>query len=572
MSLEDNNMDKNVWFELTGKKKRVLEQTVYEFRYTKNVLDKKVGDIGGFVADPSCFKAMFSATNSCFLKGAQVKRSCTIVNSELDANTVIDACYLITGCHLKNVALVSCAKDKNEANKKLELINTVINGSDKYAVPIYNYEKSAIKIESSRIFSDSINSDSKGQIVVGANCLLSAKGCSISIKDNEIVVSDCGKLRMGDTNVSGNVRLFSSNHISPDFRFSHSSVYGEIYGRQISLSSSSIFGRIDSGGNSGSIMIRESVLYDSSSIVSDDNSKKLSLIRCFMYDFANITSRNMAGDVSICSSKMSGRSILNFSSGHHDIENLTISNNACILNSSLFDVQMKDSSVVASTEIHNSVISGNVKIGYCRDQLIDPSIFGETYFKDINVKDRFDFFIFPVLHDCCYYIYASGNIYRLLKCATVARFRKINLDEELDFCKSFLEKNNNNSILMSKLINYEKIIFNSIDYMNKNAFDRRKFNFEALNDFTRRTIYFSVFKMLFATSYPDFVSNESKKEIKRAEKFFDSNTTVDILKRTLVLKDSDIIIFPEYTLLDLKTEDFKKSFFQKSKKINFFII
>ena len=567
-----NNKDENVWFELTGNKKRVLEQTVYEFKYTENVLDKKAGDIGGFVADPNCFKTRFSSTNSCFLRGIQIMQPCTIVNSELDANTVVDACYLITGCHLKNVTLVSHAKGRNETNKKLELIDTIISGSDKYSIPIYSYEKSTVKIESSRIFSDFTDFASKGQIFVGANCRLFAKKCSVSLKDNEIVVRDCGKLRMNNATVSGNIHLVSSNHLFPDVRLSDSLVAGEIYGRQISLSSSSVFGRVTSLRNSGNIVLKESILYDSAVIASDENSGKLSIVRCFLYDNANITSRSVAGDVFVCSSKMSGHSKLSFTAGSHDVESLTMLNNACVLNSSLFDVQIQDNAIVASTEIHKSVILGDAKIGYCRDQLVEPSIFNETCFKNIHVKDKFDFFVFPVLHDSYYYIYTSGNVYRLFTCAPVVKFQKINLDDEIDFCKSFLKKNNNKSILISKIINHEKIISNSVEYMKENAFDKRKFNFEELNDFARRTIYFSVFKMLFATSYPDFVSKESNEQVKKAEKFFASHTTVDIVNRTLVCIDHNIVVFPEFTLLDLKTKDFKKSFFQKAKKTNFFIV
>jgi hypothetical protein len=272
-----------------------------------------------------------------------------------------------------------------------------------------------------------------------------------------------------------------------------------------------------------------------------------------------------AKELNVTKSYIQGDCSLTITKGKTTVRHVEMYNRASIINSSVFDSQIRGTSVVFYTEISDSIIRENTKIGFCENLEMNRRLLEKTNFKNLDIRNRFDFFVFPVIPNKFYYIFASGCFYRLFENETNVEFKKIGtIENEIRFFIDSIKEKDSHCKLSIMGFDVDKTMKNSIEFMLKNAFDKRKREYDDLVNRTSTVMLLTILKAIILIAF-----NYSKRniEIERLEKNISNNTMIDLLNKKVIPIEHSILIVSTFILKNLQENDFRKNFLKRIETI-----
>ena len=573
-----------MWFKLTGNTKEIDGQTLKEFVYTEIVDDCRIGDIGGYVYDEECLKSKFSAQNVNIFNGATVESNCKIKNSNLYAGTRINAYFQIYDSELNFAELLSDdEKDKDYdlsfAPKKI--IRSKISGAMGTPVVITTNVLSKITIMDSEI-SFGLKPEGKfGRIFVQKNSVFYMSGKSkIFMSGKNIFVAHRGKLVVKSESLIDNSEIkivesaSSKSCEDPSIKIikSHIKTAKLNCSSKIEIDDCYIYGTIAAEDNSKGIVLKTTNVYRKSVVQTCEDAKLLTICRSYMQNETFFSCESYAEQTDVDGLTLADKASIRFTFEEHSIVNSEVSGSSRLMDVSLESSIIKGNSKVYSTKLVKSSVS-NVNIGICYGHIIDSVLFSNTIFCNLTARGRFEFFIFPVIDNSCYYIFANKRIYRLRKVdAAKTEFEEIDsgLGLEFDFwlkTAKGTDKNSFFSTLTEKDIDIVRKILKHSDSFIEDVFDKRKEDFFKLKRYSEFATYFVLFKLFAIKTQKSLASEDETTAMKKVDDFLSKKIVFDIANKKHILNEENVVFFPKFLLLSLEEEDFRKSFLKQLPKL-----
>ena len=559
------------WFKFTGKTIDVSGETLNEFVYTKDVMDKKAGEIGGYAADEDCFEAAFSSTNSYFFSGCRIRNGCYIVNSKLKVDTTISSKdIVIENCEMQNAEIIenriSLDPDLETKRGEKTIYKSIIRGTKEKHFSVQVSPQTELEINNSKLTTGATKPGIGSWIIANENSHIKILSSSIILNDKDIIVEN-GIMKLDHSTITnGDIYIGSDNFINKSVTNIFASfISGKICAGNIDISMSNIQGEVSCNKKNGQIVIKTSTILDNSRVYVCDDAEKLTLNKTNMTNNSMIFFAGEAKELNVTESYIQGDCSLTITEGEKTVRHVEMYNSAAIINSSVFDSQIRGTSVVFHTEISDSIIRENTKIGFCENLEMNKRLLEKTNFKNLNIRNRFDFFVFPVIPNKFYYIFASGCFYRLFENETNVEFKKIGtIENEIRFFIDSINEKDSHCKLSIMGFDVDKTRENSIEFMLKNAFDKRKREY---NDLVHRTSTVMLLTILKAIILIAFNYSEQNIEIKRLEKNISNNAKIDLFNKKVIPIEHSMLIVSAFILKNLKRNDFRKNFLKKIENI-----
>ena len=566
-----------MWFEFTGNTKKIGDQVLKEFAYTEPTDECNVGDIAGYAYSEECLKTKFSAKNVNIFKGASIESNCKITDSSIYADTRINTYFQIHDSELSYTDLLpECEMDKEYELSFVpkKIVGTKIAGSKDMHIVMIVDAVSTVIIKDSEIYSGQKPEGDSGKIFVKRNGVLDVSGKSkIFISKKNIFVHNRSKLVIKNESVIDNaeIKLIKSaksrslDDPSVNIVNTRVKIAKLNCSSKIDLDGCYIYGTLIADDNSQGIIMEDSSVYRKSIVQTCDDAKILKVYQSIFQNDAFLCCESYSEETTIIRSTFRDNASVRFSFGKNEILNSEVAWQSRLRDASLDSAVVKGNSKVCSTTLKNSSIF-SVTIGYCCGEMIDQELFSHTTFENLTARGAFDFFVFPVIANSCYYIYANKQIYRLRRVdATKTEFQKVDsgLGLEFDFWIEMTAGLDNKSFFSSLTENdiaiIRSILKKSDEYIS-DIFDKRKEDFFTLKKYSEFATYFMLFK-LFAIKALKPLASEAEIEIaKKVDDFLTENIVFDISKKKTVFKKEDVVFFPRFLLLSLDDNDFRKSF------------
>lgn len=538
------------WLEITGKTILTNGKIAYETRYKKDILDKKAGQKCGFFEFPELISGQVSADENCIISG-----NCHISDSYLK-NCQVAGAMTISKSSLENVDI--CSSESGNCERR-SISNSTIKGTEDAptSIRIVN-DSSEILIENTNITTSASRRASKGKIhiYVKGESLLSITKSEITLANGSIK-NFCQTLLIKESKITDAMLVLSMQTDDKTSIINKSEISGQIEGGKMLISESVINGKISLNRTGGYINIAKSSISKKSKITFEDNTEGLTLRLVSMFDVSEIYLKSRARKVSIYATEMSGNSSMAFEKGNKDISHSKIFGNAVVKDCDLASCEIGGTAYVRYTDLNESKIGGDVQIGFAGRWAVPEDLFLSTSFQGLEIEDKRDFYIIPVLEDDFYYVFTNDSVYKLSKFEN-PMFRRITIKKELEkIRKKALELEDHETELL-KMIVSEEIFEAAKDKITK--FVIKKNVGEEYLSLIENAITVSIIKLFATKAYKAQATHQTFREYDNAIETIGQNASLDIKNKKLEIVSSNIFICPEFFEDFFRDEDFTEEF------------
>ena len=540
------------WYRLTNKTKKVGNIVLNEFVYNIDFMDKKKGESGGFVDDEKCLCNPFSSTNSIIYGDVKISEGTTIINSTVE-NSTIEPKFKIIDSELLGVIIKGNNLEKNKAGIQKEISKSKICGNSfkKITFVLEDYLTSSLVLSDARIsLSEYGHCQGTENISVGKFCSLCIEKSNIVFKEREIKLDKRCKLTICNSKmVDPNILLFGKN-ILMDKRSEILDSYivgssGIITGHCIIIEDSEIKGTIVTDPTSKGIKIKKSLIGDLATIRVEKDSEKQLIENVQMTEISNILYIEKAKHSLIENSSISGGSFIRIKNRNVHINKSKIFGSATVVDCSLQDTYIFENAMVYNTSAFNCIFRGNVKIGFSLTEIIPFSLFSQTLFLNLDVKETFDFFAVSVIPGKHYIVFIKDKVYKLSDISySKDIFEEINIEDEIKNLEKQIFEKDPEAIFNNKIINFLHVREDSKKNIAENILNKENPDYEKILSFSNKLIDTIVIKLLFVFLFLYECNIDEIKKYEEAIHQLEKKLVFDIKNKKYIKTNKQILLFP----------------------------